>query len=119
VFKHQTVCAALLVLGTASAMAQQREAVLHRIQVPGSNFEIVVATQKSKSPPGPIYDLGESPDALLVHLIGGELVLAFDDEVKMMNAIKTLGSPVSASHVVSKDGKSRIPFAVYVAPTGE
>src|SRR5262245_16715800 len=69
-----------------------------------------------ESPASPIYDLSESPDALLVHLIGGELVLAFDDEVKMLNTIKTLGSPVSASHKVSKDGKSRMPFAVYVAP---
>ena len=118
-FKHLIImiCAALLLLGAAPAVAQQREAVLHRVQVPGGDFEIVVATQKS--PASPIYDLSESPDALLVHLIGGELVLAFDDEVKMMNTINTLGSPVTASHVPSKDGKSRMPFAVYVAPKGE
>ena len=116
-FKHLVICAVLLFLGAAPAVAQQREAVLHRIQVPGGDFEIVVATQKS--PASPIYDLSESPDALLVRLIGGELVLAFDDEVKMINAIKTLGSPVSASHIVSKDGKSRMPFAIYVAPKGE
>ena len=49
--------------------------------------------------------------------IGGELVLAFDDAGKMLKAAESLGSPVSASHWVRKDG--RTPFAIYVAPKAE
>jgi hypothetical protein len=72
-----------------------------------------------KSPARPMYDLSESPDALIVHLIGGQLVLAFDDAEKMVKAVESLGSPVAASDVLSKDGKSRTPFAVYVVPKAE
>ena len=60
-----------------------------------------------------------SPDALIVHLIGGELVLAFDDADKMLRAAELLRLPVSASHWLRKDGKLRTPFAVYVVPKAD
>jgi hypothetical protein len=115
--KHLMICAALLALGTASVSAQQQEAVLQRIEVPGADFDIVLAMPKS--PPRPIHDLSESPDALIVHLIGGELVLTFEDATKMIKAAESLGSPVSASHWVSRGAKSILPFAVYVVAKGE
>jgi hypothetical protein len=115
--KHLMICAALLAIGTVPIAAQQQEAVLQRMEVAGAEFDIVLAAPRS--PPRPIYDLSESPEALIVHLVGGQLVLAFDDAGKMLRAVESLGSPVAASHVVSKDGKSRAPFAVYVVPKAE
>jgi hypothetical protein len=113
--KHLSICAALLAFGAASANAQQQEAVLQKLTVPGADFDIVLAMPRS--PPQRMDDLNMSPDALVVHLIGGELVLAFDDAGKMLKAAESLGSPVSASHWVRKDG--RTPFAIYVAPKAE
>lgn len=115
--KHLSICAALFAFGTAPVAAQQQEAVLQTVEVTGASFDIVLAMPKS--PARPIYDLSESPDALIVHLVGDELVLAFDDAEKMLRAVESLGSPVAASHAVSKDGKSRTPFAVYVVPKAE
>ena len=82
--KYLTICAALLGFGTAPVAAQQQEAVLDRKEVPGADFDIVLALPKS--PPHPMYDLSELPDALVIHLIGGELVLAFEDAGKMLSA---------------------------------
>jgi hypothetical protein len=63
-----------------SANAQQKEAVLQKAEVPGVAFDIILAMPK---PQGVTFDLSESPDALLVNLIGGELALALDDAEKM------------------------------------
>ena len=43
-------------------------------------FDIILAIPKPKGVP---FNLLKSPDALLVHLIGGELALAFDDAEQM------------------------------------
>ena len=59
--KHLSVCAALIAFATGSANAQQREAVLQRIAVPGG-FDIVLAMPK---PGGATYNLGNSPEAPL------------------------------------------------------
>jgi hypothetical protein len=115
--KHLSICAALLALGTVPVAAQLQEAVLQRMEVPGADFDIVLAMPKS--PPQRMDDLNMSADALVVHLIGGELVLAFDDADKMLKAAESLRLPVSASHWVRKDGKLRTPFAVYVVPKAE
>jgi hypothetical protein len=73
-FKQLSICAALLVITAGSANAQQ-EAVLERMEVPGAAFDIILAMPKPK---GAIFDLSESPDALVMHLIGGERALGFD-----------------------------------------
>ncbi len=87
--KLLSLCAALLAFGTAPVAAHQQEAVLQRIETSGAGFDIVLAMPKS--PARPIYDLSASPDALIVHLIGGQLVLAFDDAEKMLKAVEVLG----------------------------
>ena len=87
--KLLSLCAALIVIGTAPVAAHQQEAVLHRIETSAAGFDIVLAMPKS--PARPMYDLGASPDALIVHLIGGQLVLAFDDAEKMLKAVEFLG----------------------------
>ena len=116
-FKHLSICATLLAAAMGPANAQQQEAVLQRIATSGADFDIVLAMPKS--PPQWMDDLNMSPDALIVHLIGGELVLAFDDADKMLKAAESLRLPVSASHWVRKDGKLRTPFVVYVVPKAE
>lgn len=98
--KHLSICAALMALATASANAQQKEAMLRRMEVPGAAFEVIVAMPK---PQGAVFDLSESPDALVVHLIGGELALGFDDAEKMLKALDTLRRPVGASRLQSPE----------------
>ena len=101
------------ILGTGPVVAaQKQEAAMRRVQSSIDGFDIWLTVPKS--PARPVYDLGASPDALIVHLIGGELVLVFDDAYDMAGALEILRSPIAASHFVSKDGKSRTPFALYV-----
>ena len=114
--KHLSICAALIALATSPANAQQQEAVLQKLEVPGAPFDIVYAMPK---PGGVILNLASSPDALLVHLIGGELALSFDGEEKMLKALDSLQMPVCAFHVDGKVGPSRTPVAVYIVPKVE
>jgi hypothetical protein len=109
--KHLAICAVLFAFGTAAANAQQQEAVLQRISVPGAGFDILLATPKQ---PRNIINLDMSPDALVVRLIGGELALSFDAETKMLQALDSLRMPACAFHV--KGSKSPKPVAVYVMP---
>jgi hypothetical protein len=114
--KQLSICAALVALATVSANAQQ-QAVLQKMEVPGAGFDLVIASPKF--PGGATYDLSESPDALIIHLVGGELALGFEDWDKMVKALDTLRRPVGAFHVESPDRRSRIPVAVYLVPAGE
>jgi hypothetical protein len=107
------LCAVL----SASVAAQQQEAVLKRLDLTAAAFDLVVALPKS--PPRPYYDLSESPDALVVHVIGGKLVLTFEDELEMIRAAEFLKSPVGASQAARREATSSAPFAVYVTPKSE
>jgi hypothetical protein len=98
-------------------VAQQQEAVLKRLELPEAAFDLVVVLPKS--PPRPFYDLSESPDALVVHVIGGKLVLTFDDALEMIKAAEFLKSPVGASRIAGREAKSSMPLAVYVIPKAE
>jgi hypothetical protein len=114
--KHLSICAALMALAPGPANAQQKEAMLQRMEVPGAPFDVIVAMPK---PQGAVFDLSESPDALVVHLIGGELVLGFDDAEKMLKVLATLRRPVGALRVQSPDRRFPMPVAVYLVPEGE
>ena len=98
IFHRYSPCSA-----TVPVAAHQQEAELQRIEVPGAAFDLVLATPRS--PARVVYDLSESPDALIVHLIGDELVLTFEDAEKMLKAVASLRFPAGAFHLVSKDGK--------------
>jgi len=113
--KYLSICTALFVLGAGSVQAQQREATLHRVEVPGAGFDIVLAIPKAR---GVTFNLGASPDALLVHLDGG-LAIAFESATSMVQALDLLRRPVCASQVASTDGASSMPMAVYLVPTAE
>ena len=123
--KHLLICAALVALGTGSVNAQyaqhvqpgQQEATLQKVEVPGAGFDIVLAMPKSQT--GATFDLGNSPDATIIYLIGGELALSFDGPEKMLQALDSLQLPVGAVHVDSKDREEGIPVAVYIVPKGK
>jgi len=113
--KYFSIFAVLFALGSNVAKAQQQEAVLHRVEVPGAGFDFVVATPKAR---GVIDDLGDTPDALLVRLDGG-LAVAFESAELMMQTLDLLKQPVCTSHATSRDGKSRMPVAVYLVPRAD
>ena len=117
--KYISICAVLVALGTGALNAQQgqQEATLQKVKVPGAGFDIVLAMPKSQT--GATFDLGNSPDATIVYLIGGELALSFDGPEKMLQALDSLQLPVCAFHVDSKDSKASKPVAVYTVPNGE
>jgi hypothetical protein len=112
--KQLTICGHLLALATVPVAAQQQEAVLQRMHVSGAPFDIVLAMPKS--PPQLMDGLNMSPEALVVHLTGDELIVAFEDALEMLKAAETLRSSMSSTHWVSKDGT---PLAVYLVPKAE
>jgi len=113
-YKKLTIFAALLAFAAAPVSAHPLEAVLQRVSVSGAPFDIVLAMPKS--PPKLMDDLNMSPDALLMHLTGDELIVAFEDAREMLTVAETLRSSMSNTHWVSKDGA---PFAVYLVPKAE
>jgi hypothetical protein len=68
--------------------------VLQKIELAGAGFDIILAMPKT---PPATCDLAKSPDALVMHLIGGELTLGFDSEEKMLAALESLRMPVCLS----------------------
>jgi hypothetical protein len=111
--KHILLCAPLVALGTSPSWAQQHEAALRQVELPGAGVNIVLAIPKS---PAATVDLGESPDALVVPLIGGKLALTFEDGNKMIETIGALQRPACAFQAEGEDGKLTKPVAVYVVP---
>jgi hypothetical protein len=114
--KLLSICAMFIALAMAPASAQQ-EAILRKVEVTGAGFDIVLAMSK---PGGTTYDLAKSPEALLIHLIGGQLVLGFDAPEKMLAALESVRSPVCTFHIESKgDTSPGSPVAVFVTRKGE
>jgi hypothetical protein len=114
--KYFSVCAALIALATGTANAQQ-QAVLRKMEAHGTGFDVLIATPKS--PGGAGYSLSESPDALIIQLVGGELALEFDDVDKMIKALDSLRQPIGAFRIESPDHRLQIPVAIYIVPAGE
>jgi len=113
--KPTSIATALTVFLAGAAHAQQREAVLRKIELPGLAFNLILAVPK---PAGTTFDLSESPDALLLHLAGGELALGFEREDAMLKALEALQAP-SCAPADSKASRSRMPVAVYFVPKDE
>jgi hypothetical protein len=114
--KYLSIFAALLALGSNPAQAQQQEAVLHQVEIPEAGFDVIVARPSSSRA---IINLGSSPEALVIHLIGGELALSFDSEDRMLKALGSLQLPACAFQVERAGGTSREPVAVYVVPKSQ
>lgn len=114
-FKQLSICTALIAFATGSANGQQREAILQKVEVPGAAFDLMLATPKT---PAVVIDLSESPDALVIHLVGGELALGFEKAEDMLKASEFLRSPVGAFHIRRDSSNARVPAAVYMVPKG-
>jgi hypothetical protein len=105
----------LVVLAVASANAQQREATLQRLPVPGTNFDIIIVTPKAG---GAVIDQRGLPDPLIVNIAGGELAVAVDGEVEKMFKDGFLLAPNCTFHVNHKGGDAS-PVGVYVVPKSQ
>lgn len=105
--KTISICAALAILGTSAVNAQQQEALLQNIELPGTGLDIVLAMPKSL---GTTINLAKSPDALVANLTGGKLALAFNSENEMVKALESLQRPGCAFESQS------VPISVYVIP---
>lgn len=110
--RHLSLCGALLVLMIGAGTAQQREAVLQKVDMQSAAFDLIVATPK---PNGTIYDLSESPDAQVVHLAGGKLALGFERPDAMLRAFDVVRAP----GCMFVEGKSQTPVTVYIVPKAE
>jgi hypothetical protein len=114
--RHISICVTLVMLGMSPLRAQQQEAALQQVALPGAGLDVVLATPKS---PATIIDLGNTPEALIVYLIGDELVLPFEDGTKMLEAIDHLRRPACTFKAESNGPKLTRPVAMYVVPARE
>lgn len=109
--RQLALCGAVVIVTTVSAQAQQREAALQRVEIPGSSFDLLVAAPK---PGGVFYDLAEAPDAFLLNLAGGELAIGFERVDAMLDAVELVRGPGCYL-----PGKGHTPIAVYRVPKSE
>src|SRR5437764_7073989 len=109
--RQLAISGALLVGVILPADAQQREATLRRIEIPGAPFDLLIAAPK---PAGVIYDLAEAPDALLLHLAGGELAIGFERADAMLETLELVQRPL-----YSFGGQGRTAITIYTVPKPE
>src|SRR5262245_43644093 len=106
---RQLAIAGALCLGAITpAGAQQREATLHRVEIPTAPFDLLIAAPKAA---GVYFDLAESPDALLLNLAGGELAIAFERVDAMLKTVELVRAPVC-----SFGGRGHTPITIYMVP---
>ena len=111
--KHLAICAALIAFGAGTAAAQQanEDIVMHRLDVPGADFHIVVSMTRSQA--RTMRRSGETA-SWTVYPIGGELAYARSDEIeKLFN-----NHPIHAFQVDRSGAGSRQAVAVYLIPNG-
>ena len=109
--RQLAISGALLVGTMIPADAQQRQATLQRIEIPGASFDLLIAAPKLA---GVIYDLAEAPDALLLNLAGRELALGFEHADAMLRTLELVRTPVC-----SFGGQGRTAITIYTVPKPE
>jgi hypothetical protein len=115
--KHLSILAALAAFGIVAAHAEQREAILQKVEVPNAGFDIVLVMAK---PGGPTLGLRSQPDPHVLYLMGGELVQAYTGELQgVFGDIGALTVPACAFHTEGKGSGWRTPVAVYVVPKNQ
>ena len=101
---------------TASPLhAQQQEASLLKVEMPGQGFDLVFAMAK---PGGARNDLRGMPDPLVVYAGDGELAFAIHDKRDMFKDMGVLFAPACTFRAASATGKTT-PVSVYVVPKSE
>jgi hypothetical protein len=109
--KFLPIFAALALLGAGSAHAQQREAVLQKIEVPNASFDLLIAMPR---PGSPAVIARNQPDPNVIYL-GNDLVTAYTAELAKTLDVAVLLSP--AKSVVGGRGNHKDDGAVvYVIP---
>lgn len=103
------------VIGAGMAQAQQREAVLQRVEVANAGFTIVIATAK---PDGATDDYREQPDPNLVYLAAGDLVYAYTGGRQDLAEDAIFTPPACSFKVGRRDLSLRTPVVIYVVPKG-
>lgn len=111
--RNISICAALVLLSTGAVNAQQQQATLQTVALPGTGLDIVLAMPKV---PAATINLAMSPDAAVVGLIGGKLALAFNSQKESLRAWEALQRPGCAFELQGKDGTA-LPIAAYVVPS--
>ena len=115
--KQLSICAAIVVLATGSANAQQSEPVWQKLEVPGADFVVVFAT--TTNPQTANNSLRASPDPLVVYPAGSELAFAIDGEVeKLFKGIGRVEFPACAFRIERK-GRKPVAAIAYVLPKEE
>lgn len=113
-FLGMTVAA--FALAASPLHAQQQEAKLLKVEMPGQGFDLVFAMAK---PDGATSDLRGMPDPLVVYSGDGELVFAIDDKtLDMFKDVSAMSAPACTFRTANAAGKSA-PVSVYVVPKSE
>ena len=112
--KYITVCAVFLFLGTGSVEAQQQDIVLHKIEVPGADFGMVVVMSKAQA--AVTNGLSSPGNSLVVRPTGDEPASATEAEIE-----KIFGSSqylIHAFRVEPRGGGPSYAVHVYVVSKG-
>ena len=114
--KYLWICAAFVTLGAGPLHAQEQEAILQTVKVPGAGFDFVLAMPHPEG--GALANLGNTPDALIVHLQGAQLAVVFEDAGKMVQALDSLKNQIGTFQAAVAGNGSLQPVALYVVPMG-
>jgi hypothetical protein len=109
-------CALLATLVAGAADAQQREAVLQKVELANAGFNIVIATARLN---GATADFRKELDPNIVYLADGELVYAYTGRLQELSDIGILMVPACTFHVERRDYSPPTPVVVYVIPKGD
>jgi hypothetical protein len=111
-----TIFSFFLVAGANPVQAQHQEAVLQRVPIPGAGIDLVLATPNSENI---IYGLEETPDALVIRLHGGALILAFENVESMVQALEHLKKPIYSSWIMKRTLSPAYPSRYSLVPSAE
>jgi hypothetical protein len=110
------IAVAAFALAASPLRAQQQEASLLKVDIPGQGFDLVFAMAK---PGGARSELRGMPDPLVIYSGDGELAFAIDDKtLDMLKDVNVLYAPACTFRTSSAPGKSA-PVSVYVVPKSE
>jgi hypothetical protein len=110
------ICLAVAtVIGAGAAHAQQREAILQKVDVGNSGFSIVVATARTG---GATADYREQPDPNLVYLAAGDLVYGYTGSRPDLGEDAIFTAPACSFYVERTALSPRTPVVIYVMYKG-
>jgi hypothetical protein len=109
-------CALLAAFLTGTANAQQRGAVLQKVELADAGFNILIATGKLN---GATADFRKELDPNIVYLADGELVYSYTGRLQELADLGILMVPACTFHVERRDYSPRTPVVVYVIPKGD